>query len=193
MSEHGVASADTTVDPIHPGEVVAVAAVCANGVIGAGGDQPWSHPDDFARFKQLTRGHVMIMGRRTYDAIGRALPGRHTVVLTRNPDWRAHGRRAETVRTVSDLTAARELAAREWPQAGIGVLGGGEVYRLAMPVTTRLEITAVPLDLPGDVTFPDIDPQVWTETARVPADGFSWVTYRRKAGYGGSAGSQSGQ
>lgn len=171
-----------TFDPIAPGEVVAIAAVLANRVIGADGDQPWSHRDDFARFKQLTRGHVMIMGRRTYDAIGRALPGRHTIVLTRNPAWRAHGRGAETVRTAPDLAAARELAGREWPRAGIGILGGGEVYRLAMPVTTRLEITEVPLERPGDVTFPRIDPAVWQEVSRQPADGFSWVTYRRKAG-----------
>ena len=165
---------------IAPGEVVAIAAVCANGVIGADGDQPWSHPDDFARFKALTRGHVMVMGRKTYDAIGRALPGRHTIVLTRDRDWRPHGKGAETVRTVADLPAALELAGRDWPEAGIAVLGGGQIYRLAMPVTTRLEITEVEAELPGDTTFPAIDPDQWAETARTAADGFSWVTYRRR-------------
>ncbi|XSS45559.1 dihydrofolate reductase [Propionibacteriaceae bacterium Y2011] len=167
--------------PIGPGEVVAIAAVLTDGVIGADGDQPWSDPADFARFKQLTRGHVMIMGRRTYDAIGRALPGRHTIVLTRDSGWRAHGKGAEAVRVVDGLDAALALAATTWPESGIGILGGGEVYRLAMPVTTRLEITEVPLRLPGDVTFPEIDPQQWREVDRRPSDGFSWVTYRRVA------------
>jgi len=166
-------------EPIQPGEVVAVAAVCANRVIGADGDQPWSDPKDFERFKLLTRGHVMIMGRKTYDAIGRALPGRHTIVLTRDTAWRPHGRRSETVRTVSSLEAALDLARDVWPEVGIGILGGGELYRLAWPVTTRLEITEVPLDLPGDVTFPEINGAEWIETARVAADGFAWVTYRR--------------
>lgn len=169
-----------TYEPIRPGEIVAVAAVCANGVIGADGDQPWSDPRDFARFKALTSGHVMVMGRKTYDAIGRALPGRHTVVLTRDPTWLPHGKRSETVRTSASLADAIALAEQEWPDSGIAILGGGEVYRLAWEVTTRLEITEVPLDLPGEVTFPEIDPADWTLTTREPADGFAWATYRRR-------------
>lgn len=166
-------------DPIQPAEIVAIAAVCANAVIGAEGDQPWSHPDDFVRFKALTLGHVMVMGRKTYDAIGRALPGRHTIVLTRDPQWQPHGKGAATVRTVADLDAALAMARRDWPEAGMAILGGGQIYRLALPVTTRLEITEVRAELPGDTTFPTIDPELWTETARTAADGFDWVTYRR--------------
>ncbi len=166
-------------DPIQPGEIVAIAAVCANGVIGADGDQPWSHRADFARFKALTLGHVMVMGRKTYDAIGRALPGRHTIVLTRDPQWQPHGKGGDTVRTVSDLDTALAMARRDWPEAGVAILGGGQIYRLALPVTTRLEITEVEAELPGDTTFPSIDPDQWTETSRTVADGFSWVTYRR--------------
>lgn len=158
-----------------PPEVVAIAAVCANGVIGGDGDQPWKNRVDFARFKRLTMDQVLIMGRRTYAAIGRALPGRHTVVLTRTPDWSADG-----VEVVTDLDAALDLAARRWPGATVFIGGGGEIYRLALPRTTRLELTLVEATCPGDVTFPAVDPAVWQEDAREPQDGFAWVTYRRR-------------
>lgn len=158
----------------HERAVVAIAAVCTNGVIGADGDQPWRNRDDFARFKRLTMNQVLVMGRLTFEAIGRALPGRHTIVLSRG-DW-SH----PAVETAKDLGSALALAARRWPDATVFIAGGGEIYRLALPLTTRLEITEVDQTLPGEVTFPEIDPAVWQEASREPRDGFSWVTYRRR-------------
>lgn len=155
-------------------EIVAIAAVCANRVIGADGDQPWKHRDDFARFKRLTVGHVLIMGRRTFAAIGRPLAGRHTVVLTRAADWSADG-----VEVARDLDTAFALAADRWPAAVVFIAGGGEVYRLALARTTRLELTEIDVACPGDVTFPEVDPDRWQVVAREPRDGFAWVTYRR--------------
>jgi dihydrofolate reductase len=156
-------------------EVVAIAAVCANGVIGGHGDQPWKNRTDFARFRRLTMDHVLIMGRRTYAAIGRPLPGRHTVVLTRDPGWSAAG-----IEVAGDLDAALGLAGEHWPDSTVFIGGGGEIYRLALPRTSRLELTEVEADCPGDVTFPAVDPTVWREAEREPQDGFAWVTYRRR-------------
>jgi dihydrofolate reductase len=153
--------------------LVAIAAVCSNGVVGADGDQPWRNRDDFARFRRLTTGHVLIMGRRTYDAIGRPLPGRHTIVITRNPDWPA----PDGVRVAAGLPDALKIAKAEWPDATWFVAGGGEIWRLAWPLITRLELTEVEAALPGDVTFPDVDPEQWVEVARESRDGFAWVSY----------------
>jgi len=153
--------------------LVAIAAVCSNGVVGADGDQPWRNREDFARFRRLTIGHVLIMGRRTYDAIGRPLPGRHTIVITRNPSRSVAGE----VRVASGLAEALEIAEAEWPDATWFVAGGGQVWRLAWPMITRLELTEVAAALPGDVTFPEVDPARWIEVAREPRDGFAWVSY----------------
>jgi len=156
--------------------VVIIAAVCANGVIGDGADQPWKDCDDFARFKRLTMGHVLIMGRRTFEAIGRPLPGRHTVVLSRDPNWSADG-----VEVAADLDAAFALAARARLDATVFIAGGGQVYRQALPRTTRLELTLVEQDCAGDVTFPELPPDQWREVSREPRAGFSWVSYDRTA------------
>lgn len=160
--------------PVPGRDVVAIAAVCSNGVIGADHDQPWRSPVDFKRFKRLTMGQVLVMGRTTFEAIGRPLPGRHTIVLTRSPDWSHDG-----VLAAADLDRALSLSAEYWPESTVFIAGGGEVYRLAWPRTTRLEITEVDQALPGDVTFPTVDPADWREVAREPHDGFSWVTLVR--------------
>ena len=132
------------------GEVVAIAAVGANRVIGDGRTQPWSDRDDFARFRRLTMDQVLIMGRRTHEAIGRPLKGRHTVVLSRTAVA------LPGVDVAASLDRALDLVRDRWPGRTVFVAGGGEVYRLAWPTTTRLEITAVHQDLPGTVTFPEL-------------------------------------
>jgi dihydrofolate reductase len=147
-----------------------IAAVSRNGVIGDGARMPWHLPEDLAHFKRTTMGHTLLMGRRTFDSIGRALPGRRTVVLTRNPAW-AHAD-VEVAHTFAEglaLAGPTEL----W------VAGGGEVYRLAMPYAVRLVITEVDQDVEGSVTFPVIDPRTWTETSRASHDGFAFVGYSR--------------
>ena len=155
------------------GEIIGIAAVARNGVIGADGDIPWRIPADWARFKRLTMGQVLIMGRKTWASIGRALPGRTTFVVTRDKMWRG-----EEAYAVPTLDEAFEQAAAKGPET-IFVAGGGEIYRAAWDRLTGLEITEVDAEPEGDVTFPPIDPQVWSEVSREPHQGFTFISYRR--------------
>jgi dihydrofolate reductase len=156
-------------------EIIGIAAVAANGVIGAGNDIPWRIPADWQRFKAVTMGHVLIMGRKTYDSIGRALPGRITFVITRDRMWRGDG-----VRAVSSLDEALDQAMQLDPQT-IFVAGGGEIYRAAWDRLTGLEITEVDQNPDGEVMFPAIAPDAWIESGREPHDGYSFVSYRRRS------------
>ena len=155
-------------------EVVGIAAVGRNGVIGSGADIPWRIPADWARFKRLTMGQVLVMGRKTYDSIGRPLPGRTTVVITRDRMWRGAG-----VRVAPSVTEALALAAELAPDT-VFVAGGGEIYRAAWSQLDRLEVTEVDQAPDGDVTFPAIDPVQWEERERIHCDGFAFVTYTRR-------------
>jgi dihydrofolate reductase len=154
-------------------EITAIAAVASNGVIGSGNDIPWRIPEDWRRFKRLTIGQVLIMGRKTYESIGRPLPGRTTFVITRDPRWRAEG-----VRAVPSLDEAFDQALALAPGT-VFVGGGGAVYRAAWSRLSRLEITEVDQSPPGEVWFPRIEATMWIETAREPHDGYAFVTYRR--------------
>ncbi|MGL5864458.1 MAG: dihydrofolate reductase [Dermatophilaceae bacterium] len=158
--------------------ITLIAAVARNRVIGAGDAMPWHLPEDFAYFKRMTMGHPLVMGRRTFDSIGRVLPGRRCIVITRQPTWSHCG-----VETAHSLTDALTLAE---PADEVFVAGGGEVYAEAMPVAHRLLITEVDLQPDGDVRFPEIDPATWHETAREPRDGLAWVTYERVGPRAGS-------
>lgn len=149
-----------------------IAAVGRNGVIGAGDAMPWHLPEDFAYFKRSTMGHPIVMGRRTFDSIGRVLPGRRTIVITRQVDW-AH----PDVETAHSLADALGLAG---PTDEVFVVGGGQVYGEAMPFAHRLLITEVDLEPEGDVHFPSIAGEAWCETGREQRDGFAWVTYDRR-------------
>lgn len=152
--------------------VTAIAAVAANGVIGVDNTIPWRLDGDFPRVKQLTMGGVLVMGRKTFESIGRPLPGRDSFVVTRNPRWQAEG-----VRTFSAVDDALDAALATGKP--VWVFGGGEIYRQAWQRTTALEITHVALSPPGDATFPEIDQAEWQEVAREDRAGFSWVRYER--------------
>jgi dihydrofolate reductase len=154
-------------------KVVGIAAVARNGVIGDGHDIPWRIPEDWRRFKRLTTGQVLIMGRKTYDSIGRPLPGRTTLVITRDERWHRDG-----VRAVPFLDEALALARDLGPET-IFVAGGGEMYRAAWARLDGLEITEVDREPVGNITFPPIEAGEWAETAREDHDGFSFVSYRR--------------
>ena len=156
-------------------EIIGIAAVAANGVIGAGNDIPWRIPADWKRFKALTMGHVLIMGRKTYDSIGRALPGRTTFVITRDRMWRGNG-----VQAVPSVSEALSQALLLNPKI-IFVAGGGEIYRAAWDQLTGLEITEVDQHPQGEVSFPNIDPTEWIAINREPHDGYSFVSYRRRS------------
>lgn len=153
--------------------VVMVAAVADNGVIGADGDIPWRIPDDFAHFKRTTLGHVLVMGRATFESIGRPLPGRTTIVLTRDPGWSADG-----VRVAPSLAAALDLA-DDLP-GDVMVVGGALVYEEAMAVADEQVLTAVHLTPEGDTFYPDFDPAGWVEQRRetFPDRDVVWLTRR---------------
>ena len=141
-----------------------IVAVAENGVIGRDGQLPWRLSRDLQRFKRLTMGHTLIMGRKTYDSIGRLLPGRQTIVVTRNPDWELEG---GWVR--HSLPAALSAAAGD---AEPFVVGGASLYEPALPLATRLYMTRVAAHIDGDVRFPDVDWDQWTRESSefFPAD-----------------------
>ena len=152
--------------------VVMVAAVAANGVIGNGPDIPWSIPGEQAEFKALTMGHTLIMGRTTYESIGRPLPGRTTIVLTRDPDWSADG-----VLVAHGIDAA--LAQADLLAGDVVVAGGGEVYAAALPFADAQVITEVRLRPDGDAFYPEIDRSEWQETRRDHHEGYDRVWWER--------------
>jgi dihydrofolate reductase len=163
----------------HP-EITLILARAANGVIGADGKMPWHLPADLRRFKQLTMGRPMIMGRKTFDSLPAVLEGRRHIVLTRDPDWQDEG--AEPVASVEE---ALKLA----NAPHVMVIGGAEIYRLFLALADRIELTEVGLEPKGDAVIDYPDPAQWREVARDdhPADeagrpGYSFVTFTRKTG-----------
>jgi dihydrofolate reductase len=152
--------------------VTLVAAIAANGVIGRDGALPWRLPADLAQVKELTMGHVLVMGRRTYDSIGRPLPGRTTIVVTRQPWWTAPG-----VQVAHDVESALDAAAAV--DDDVFVLGGAEIYAAALPHADRMVLSHVDLEPIGDRRFPAIDWSQWREMSRDRHDGFAVATYVR--------------
>ena len=156
----------------HRKRVVMVAAVADNGVIGADGDIPWRIPADFAHFKQVTLGHTLVMGRSTYDSIGRPLPGRTTIVLTRSESWTAEG-----VLVAGSLDQALALA--EPLDGDVMIAGGSHVYAAALPRADEQVLTFVHQSPEGDTFYPEFDRSDWVETARESHEGYDWVWLRR--------------
>ena len=136
-----------------------IAAVARNGVIGSDNALPWRLPEDMRHFKALTLGHPVIMGRKTWESIGRPLPGRRNIVVSRNPEFSAAG--CETAASLDQALAACRGTAEE-----AFVIGGAEIYTLAMPRAQRLHLTEIHADYPGDAHFPEVDRALWKETAR---------------------------
>lgn len=151
--------------------VTIVAAVARNGVIGSEGGLPWHLPEDLRRFKTLTMGGVLVMGRRTFDSIGRPLPGRETVVVTRRPDP------IEGVMIAGSVETALATAAATGRE--VFVVGGAEIYRQTIDVAEVMELTELTADYPGDTYFPAFTTPPWQEVARTPGDGFDFVRYQR--------------
>jgi dihydrofolate reductase len=159
---------------------VLIAAVAANGTIGAGNRLPWRLAADMKRFRALTSGHAVIMGRKTWESLPRALPERQNIVVTRQRDYAAAG-----AEIAGSFAAALALVRLPGP---VFCIGGGELYRAALPHATRLDITEIARDFAGDAQFPRFSAGDWRETAREPhaaegPDGFDYafVTYDRAA------------
>lgn len=153
--------------------VVIVAAVGRNGVIGVDGGLPWRIPEDLARFKQMTMGHALVMGRATFDSIGRPLPGRSNIVLTRRPGWAYEG--VDTAGSLEEAIAIAEARGQE-----VFIAGGADVYAQALGIADSMELTEVDASPEGDTYFPEVEWALWEETSREEHPGFSFVTYRRR-------------
>lgn len=165
--------------------VALIAAVAENGVIGANGGIPWKIPSDMAFFKRMTMGKPIVMGRKQFETVGKPLPGRTNIVVTRQKGYQPDG-----VLVMDSLEAAIDQAreiARADAAGEVMVIGGGEIYAQAMPLADRLYITYVALSPEGDTFFPPIDPSVWevVEEPEVPLTGrddaaFSVRVYARR-------------
>ena len=159
--------------------MIGIAIVASNGVLGDGERQPFEFAEDWARYKRVPLGHPMVMGRRTHDAIGRWLPGRTTIVVTRHPesvtlptDARARGYAVTSVDEALELAASLDDV--------VYVAGGGEVYRQAWDRLTELDLTEVHAPADGVARLPDVDPDVWVEVRREPRGEFDFVGYERR-------------
>jgi len=166
--------------------VTLIAAVARNGAIGIRNALPWRLPSDLKHFKALTMGKPLVMGRKTYQSLGRPLPGRHLVVVTRDPGFALPdgvGRAA----TVDEAFARAEVLAALHGAGEVMVGGGAEVYRAALDRADRLYLTEVDLAPEADSLFPAIDPAAWCVLSRAPQTrgpgddaAFSYVDYRRR-------------
>ena len=146
-----------SIDPAGP-RIYLIAAIAQNGVIGVNGGLPWHLPEDLKRFKKLTLGHPVIMGRKTWESLGKALPGRKNIVVTSTPRYAAHG-----AVVAGSLEAALAACAGE-PSAF--VIGGHGLFVESLPVASGLELTEILRDYPGDTWFPAFDRKQWRETQR---------------------------
>ncbi len=156
-----------------------IVALSKNRTIGIDNQLPWRCPEDLKRFKALTMGHHMIMGRKTFDSIGRVLPGRTTVVVTRDENLAIEG-----CLVAHSLEQAITLCGND---AEIFIVGGAQIYRQAMDLADTLHVTEIQKEVRGDAHFPEIDREKWQETSRQPHHQstpepleFHFVTYRRR-------------
>ena len=181
--------------------ITLVAAMGSNRVIGLDGDMPWHFSEDLAHFKRTTMGGTMIMGRKTFDSIGRPLPGRRTIVITRNQNWAHDG--VDVAHSLADALelaaaladpaavdpapgdpapadpAAASSAAPVGDPAAVFIVGGGDVYTQALPLADRLVLTEIDEAPDGDAFFPDWSRDEWTETAREVSGELAFVTWER--------------
>ena len=153
-----------------------VAAVAANGIIGANGKLPWHLPEDLKHFKRVTLGHPVIMGRKTWESLKGPLPGRENIVITRRAGYQASG-----AAVASSLDAALALCAGE---SVVCVIGGEQIFEEALPLATGLIMTEIKQDFAGDARFPDYDRSLWRENQReahAAANGmhFDFVLYEK--------------
>ncbi|GGE42559.1 dihydrofolate reductase [Agaricicola taiwanensis] len=170
--------------PVVP--VVLVVAVARNGVIGADNGLPWRLSSDLKRFKALTMGQPIIMGRKTFQSIGKPLPGRETIVVTRNA-YADFGPGIHVTTSLDEALDRGQVLAREMRAKSIAVIGGGEIYAQAMAYADRLEMTEVDASPVGDARFPAVDETIWREVSREPHSAgekddhaFTFVTLTRR-------------
>lgn len=153
-------------------KISAIVAVSKNGVIGQKGELPWKLSADLKHFKKTTMKHPILMGRKTYESIGRPLPGRLNVVISRNPDYSVEG--CVVFPSVEDAISQLN---NEHEQ--VFIIGGSEIYKCALPLVDEIHLTLVDADIEGDATFPDLNEDEWIKTKGVahPADEYNQYNY----------------
>ncbi len=161
--------------------LVMIAAAGENNALGRDNDLIWHLPDDFKRFKRITTGHTIIMGRKTFESFPKPLPNRFHIIITRNREYQVNH---PECKVVHDLEEALNMVSEE---AQAFIIGGGEIYKQALPHTDRIELTRVHANLEADTFFPDIDPDQWEllEESYHPKDErhkypFTYLSYTRK-------------
>ena len=154
-----------------------IVAKAKNNVIGKDNRLLWHIPEDLKRFKSLTTGHAIIMGRKTFDSIGRVLPNRKHVVLTHNPDFKVHDENVEIVHSIDEIKKYIESDEENF------VIGGAMIYNLLMPYVTKMYITEIDKNFEGDSVFPPVNLEKWKEVKRVESKDdnleYSFVDYER--------------
>lgn len=151
-----------------------VVAMTADRVIGKDGGMPWHIPEDLKHFRRVTMGHAIIMGRKTHESIGRALPRRRNIVITRQRDAVFEG--CDVAHSIEDAIAMARAGGDDEPR----IVGGGVIYEAALPLATKLYVSEVALDVEGDTHFPRFDPEQWTETERRTGEGVVYRTLELK-------------
>jgi dihydrofolate reductase len=157
-------------------KIILIAALSRNRVIGRSGAVPWHYPADMKHFRRATMGHPILAGRKTYESFPRRpLPGRLNLVLTRNPNYPV----TQGALVCRSLEEAREIC-RQRGAEKLFVVGGAQVYELALPMADELLLTHVPQDVEGDTFFPEWDPGEWQEVERRQAEGLVFAKYQRR-------------
>ena len=165
--------------------VTIIVARARNGVIGRDNALPWHLPEDLQHFKRTTMGHPVLMGRRTYESIGRPLPGRRIIVVSGDPHWNAPGcERGATLPAAIAMSAKSRDRHPDIDSSEVFVAGGAQMYREALPIADRVIVTAIDIEVDGDVRFPALDPAVWQRESsdpQVSRTGLRYAieTYRR--------------
>ncbi|MDM3872305.1 dihydrofolate reductase [Porticoccus sp. W117] len=154
-------------------DIALIVAMARNGTIGRNNELPWHLSGDLRYFKAVTMGKPVVMGRKTWESIGRPLPGRTNIVITRQAGWLPECDNPDTVKVAHSLEQALQLAEQVATADGVSelmVMGGAEIYRQALPLAKRLYITEVNADVEGDAFFPEMDDSQWRELQRTAGD-----------------------
>jgi len=157
-------------------KVALIVAVSENNVIGRDNQLPWHLPEDLQYFKSVTMGKPILMGRKTYDSIGRPLPGRANIVITRDPNWTAEG--VIVVNSLEDAMAEGAQACNATESDEIMVIGGAQIYRDCLPIADKLYLTKVDAEIEGDAFFPEIDNNQWQKTSEKTPNDLGKYPYR---------------
>ena len=149
-----------------------VVAVSENGVIGVDNKLPWYIPEDLKNFKKITEGGTVIMGRKTYQSIGKPLPNRVNIIISRNKSLKIPG--------CLVVNSIEEAIKKSEKNKGTFIIGGGEIYKKSLKFVDNVYLTKVHTEIKGDTTFPELEPKIWSLVSEKPKEGFSYLIFKKK-------------